>query len=256
MTGFPRRAALAGLTGALIFLSGCGMAGRDAGPPPRVFIAGDSTASAYPPERAPRQGWGQALGERFDPRVAVVNRAVSGRSTRSFIDEGHWDRLVAELAPGDWVLIQFGHNDQKAEDPRRFADPATTYRENLARFIRDVRARGAHPVLLTSVARRRFRDGRMVDTHGAWPPAMKAVAAAEGVPLLDLDAVTRARFTAVGEEGSKRHYLHVTAAEGFPAYPEGAADDTHFRAEGARLVAGMVAGAIREAGLPLARWLR
>ena len=223
---------------------------------PTLFLAGDSTVADQPEGETPQRGWGQGLRELVQPPLRLDNRARNGRSTRSFRDQGLWQQLLDALRPGDWVIIQFGHNDEKAEDPARYAPAETTYRENLARFAREVRARGAQPVLATSVARLRWdAQGDWVDTHGGYPDAVRAVAQAEGVPLLDLEARTRACFAGLGPESAARLFLHFAPGE-HPRWPAGLKDDTHFSVAGARLVAGLVADEIRRRQLPLARFLR
>lgn len=144
--------------------------------PLRVFIAGDSTSATYPEWRRPMTGWGQVLGTFFDENVEVVNRAVNGRSTKSYIDEGRLDALAAELRRGDVLLVQFGHNDEKLEDPARYTDPRVEFRDNLRRMLAVARAAGAEPVLVTPVARRRFSWGDVADTHGDWAEAVRDVA--------------------------------------------------------------------------------
>lgn len=210
-------------------------------PPPKVVIVGDSTASEYGRERYPRMGWGMALPCELDAAIAVDNRAVSGRSTKSFRDEGHWDAAVAALRPGDVMLIQFGHNDQKIEDPTRYVAPDGPFAANLTAFITEVRARGATPVLVTPVVRRRFVDARLVDTHGPYVGIVREVAAATATPLIDLKADSAAYVDALGEEGSKRIYLHYGANVQYAPYPQGVTDDAHFSETGARVIAGFVA---------------
>jgi lysophospholipase L1-like esterase/mannose-6-phosphate isomerase-like protein (cupin superfamily) len=201
----------------------------------RLVIAGDSTASAYPASRHPRTGWGQVLGEFLD--LPVENRAISGRSTRSYADEGHLAALGETLRAGDLLLIQFGHNDQKAEDPRRYADPQHDFPQGLRRFLALARERGAVPVLLTPVARREFdAEGRVRDTHGDWAAAARRVAVEEAVPLLDLDAASRRWLQALGVEGSLAYYLHEPAIA--------LADNTHFHRRGALAIACLVAEAL------------
>lgn len=200
----------------------------------RIYIAGDSTASEYPPQRHPRTGWGQVLGEFFDRRIEVRNRAVSGRSTRDYQTLGHRDALIAELNAGDLLLIQFGHNDQKADDPLRFADADGAFRVGLESLVRLARGRGARPVLLTPVARRQFdAAGHAVDTHGRWAAAVRAVAGTEDVPLVDLGDASLRALEALGVEGSRGWYLHDSAI--------GLADDTHFHRRGALAIACLVA---------------
>nr|MBP9697313.1 rhamnogalacturonan acetylesterase [Thermomonas sp.] len=161
--------------------------------PRQVFIVGDSTASEYGAERAPRQGWGMQLQSFLDPAAwQVRNHAQSGRSSRSFIEEGWLAPVERSLARGDVLLIQFGHNDEKAEDPTRYNEPAQAFPQWLARYVALARAKGATPILVTPLARRKFERGsridQLLDTHGAYPPAVRALAAREGVGLVDLTA--------------------------------------------------------------------
>lgn len=201
--------------------------------PARVFVVGDSTASAYGPERAPRTGWGQALQGFLDPAAFEVrNHARSGRSARSFEEEGWLVPVADALAAGDVLLIQFGHNDAKAEDPGRYDEPARAFPDRLRRYLALARERGAQPVLLTPVARRVFRDGEPADTHGAYAEAVRALAARESVPLIDLDRASRDWLRALGDAPSTLYYLHDPA--------QGLADDTHFNLAGATQVACLV----------------
>ncbi|HRE89897.1 MAG TPA: rhamnogalacturonan acetylesterase, partial [Myxococcota bacterium] len=138
--------------------------------------------AAYGPDR-PTWGWGMAVQDLLRPPATVENHAASGRSTKSFIAEGRWDKVRAGLMTGDFVLIQFAHNDEKKEDPKRYTDPATSFRDNLRRFIRETRERGATPLLATPVSRRKFNaQGKLTPTHGAYPDAVRAVASEEQVP--------------------------------------------------------------------------
>jgi pectinesterase len=209
-------------------------------PPRALFIAGDSTACDYPADRYPRAGWGQALPPLL-PGMPVYNEAASGRSSKSFVAERRLLDIEHCLRPGDLFLIQFGHNDEK-DDVERATDAHTTFPAYLAMYINAARARGAVPVLLTPIVRRRFVEGALVDTHGEYPKAVRALAAERGVKLIDLEALTRAAVQQLGEEGSKGWFLHVEA--GHRNYPDGEADDSHLRYDGARAVAEMVAGGI------------
>jgi lysophospholipase L1-like esterase/quercetin dioxygenase-like cupin family protein len=205
----------------------------------RVFIAGDSTASAYPAERAPREGWGMRLQPYLRDGWDVHNHAQSGRSARSFVEQGWLDGIAAGLRAGDVLLVQFGHNDAKVEDPARYSDPAVAYPQWLARYVALARERGATPVLVTPVARRKFDGGQLLDTHGPYPPAMRELAAREGLVLVDLTAASMAWLRALGDAGSKPYYLHVPEQR--------LADDTHFSAAGADAVACLLAATWREA---------
>ncbi|MCC8019046.1 MAG: rhamnogalacturonan acetylesterase [Rikenellaceae bacterium] len=220
----------------------------------RVLLAGDSTVQDADHQRTPDWGWGQVLSRFFDDGVEVVNIAAGGRSTRTFIEEGRWDSLINLTRAGDYVFIQFGHNDPK--EGNKYASPAD-YRRNLERFVDDARARGATPVLVTPVTRRRFDDeGNVPFTHGDYPGVVRDVAEAKNVPLADLKTKSRRILMEHGEEGSKRIYLHLAPGEN-PIRPDGLEDNTHFSEYGAMLMAGVIADFIRSEGLtPLADHLR
>lgn len=221
-----------------------------------VHMVGDSTMADKPdPARNPERGWGQMLPRFLAPEVTVRNHAVNGRSTKSFIDEGRWDRVVERLRPGDYVLIQFGHNDQKRQDPARYTDPHTTYRRNLERFVRDTRARGAVPVLFSSIVRRKFdARGVLEDTHGDYPRVTREVAEELGVPFVDLRRMSEELVQRAGVEGSKPLFLWLRPGES-ALHPEGRQDDTHLSVAGATEVARLAAAAIRDSGLPLGRFV-
>jgi acetyl esterase/lipase/lysophospholipase L1-like esterase len=224
----------------LALCAGSLLFGRDAGRPVRLFLAGDSTmADKAPAPENPEHGWGEVLQFFFDGSISVDNRALNGRSTLSFRSEGHWDALLGDLTEGDWALIQFGHNDEKSQDPARYAEAHTAYRENLVRFIREVRARGGNPLLATPIVRRLFDGtGQLVPTHGDYPEVMREAARSENVPLIDLEARTRAFVQRLGEAGSKDFYLWP--AEGkYARFPKGTEDNTHLSLWGASLVAQM-----------------
>ncbi|MCB1058233.1 MAG: hypothetical protein KDD11_22265 [Acidobacteria bacterium] len=222
---------------------------------PTLFLAGDSTMADKPDLELPERGWGQLLRELVRPPLTVDNRAVNGRSTKSFLDEGRWYALLAALEPGDWVLIEFGHNDEKIADPTRYTAPDGAYRANLERFVRETRAKGGHPILATPVVRRRFDEASaFYDSHGEYPRVVREVARAEGVPLLEMEARTRELVEALGEEGSKALYQHFEPGE-HPRLPEGRHDDTHFSELGARRVAELAVREIARLRLPLARYL-
>ena len=143
----------------------------------QVFIAGDSTASQYGTERAPREGWGQQLQTFLDEDAFMVrNHAQSGRSSRSFIEQGWFDGIARELKQGDVLLIQFGHNDEKIEDPTRYNEPSQAFPQWLTRYLTLAREKGATPILITPLARRKFDHGQLLDTHGLYSQAVRALA--------------------------------------------------------------------------------
>ncbi len=204
-----------------------------------VFVAGDSLASAYAEEEQPRAGWGQALSLFVGGDVRVVDEAWPGESTRTFLEEGRLDRIVAAVEPGDLVVVSFGHNDQMPD--RRHTDPATTYRDHLRTFVERTRDAGGTPVLVTPVERRRFDDaGHAVTTLGDYPAAMREVADATGTDLVDLHRLTLARWERLGPAGTRAEFLWLDPGVA-PVYPDGVHDATHLQAAGAVAVARLVA---------------
>ncbi|GAB4062913.1 GDSL-type esterase/lipase family protein [Uliginosibacterium sediminicola] len=259
----------------------------------RVFIAGDSTASNYDPQVLPRMGWGQVFQRKIKDGAAVrvVNVAQSGRSSRSFINEGWFGMIAANIRKGDYLLVQFGHNDEKcgnnpvapppARDgidianlctyPGNSADiPAEmSFRKTLEKYIKLAQDKGATPVLITPVTRRSFKSGQIGGTThtyskglfpGDYSQTIRDTAQANKVALVDLDARSMAFFNQVGEEASLDYYLAVDTTK-YPYYvgltgARNKPDNTHFQERGAETVAGLVADGLREAGLPLAKELK
>ncbi len=213
-----------------------------------VFIAGDSTAANKADNRRPETGWGEMLEKKFKSgTVKVDNRAMNGRSTTSFIAEGRWKALVDSVKNGDFVFIQFGHNDQKKDKPAVYASPEA-YKANLWGFVKDVRAKGATPILMTSIARRRFENGKVVRTHGDYPELVKAVAKDHNVVLIDMERKTDAILARDGEESSKKLFLHLKVGE-HANYPNGVEDNTHLSPYGADVVAELAMDGIKESML-------
>jgi DNA sulfur modification protein DndE len=237
----------------LLLLSLLGLA--PAGPRPAIFLVGDSTMADKPLADNPERGWGQLLPACFEPDIRIKNYAVNGRSTKSFIDEHRWDSVLAQLHTGDWVMIQFGHNDAKVSDSTRYAAPHGAYKANLERFVKEARAKGANPVLITPVARRKFTNGILEDTHGEYPAVVRAVAAAMQVPLIDLQQRSQALLTADGEAGSVKMFK-TTPAGHYLSLPQGVTDNTHFSGYGAAKIAALVADEIRRQQLPLTAYLK
>ena len=215
-----------------------------------VFTIGDSTMADKKAEVAPETGWCQALPSFLAENIQVKNRAVNGRSTKSYITEGRWKAVCDSLQPGDYLFIQFGHNDAKIQDTTRYAEPHTTYKANLQRFVMESRAKGAIPVLFTSIVRRKFENGLLVDTHGDYPVVVRQLAAELQVPLVDLQLLTAGAVTALGEEESKKIYLWTPPTTRFP---DGRKDDTHLCAEGANLFARLAVQQLKTLNIPLAK---
>jgi len=203
-----------------------------AGAAGRIFIAGDSTASEYGIERAPRAGWGMALPGFFGANREVRNHALSGRSSRSFIEQGALDAIARELRRGDVLLIQFGHNDARVEDPARYTEPLNAFPQWLMRYVTTARERGATPILITPLARRVFDHGQLLDTHGAYAIAVRELAQRERIGLIDLTATSMDWLRALGDEASRHYYMHVPEQQQH--------DDTHLQWHGATAVACLV----------------
>ena len=216
-----------------------------------VFVAGDSTVTDQGGE--PWGGWGQMLPRFFQPGVAVANYAGSGRALFSFRGERRLEKIHAVMKPGDYLFIQFGHNDQK--DKAEGAGPFTTYQANLKQYVAATRAKGGIPVLVTPMERRRWSDGKPGETLGAYAEAVRQVAAEDKVALVDLHAMSLRLYGALGEEGSKRAFVHYPANT-FPGRAEKLADNTHHNAYGAYELARCVVEGIRQSVPELAARLR
>lgn len=214
-----------------------------------VFLAGDSTVTNQ--EREPFAAWGQALPRFFGAGVAVANHAHSGESLRSFAGERRLAKIEESIRPGDFLFVQFAHNDQKPGASH--VEPFTTYTEELRRHIKLARDKGATPVLVTSMHRRRFDEaGKIVNTLGDYPEAVRRLARAENVALIDLHAASRTLYEAMGVEPSKRAFVHVPAGV-YPGQTEAIQDNTHFSDYGAYELARCVADGIRAAVPALAK---
>lgn len=199
---------------------------------PTLYLAGDSTVTDQ--AEAPSASWGQMLPRFFAPRIAVANHAESGETLKSFVTELRFDKLLANLRNGDWVMIQFGHNDEKVQWPQTYVDAANTYRSWLRTYLAEVRRRGATPILVTSPERRNFdAAGHIVPSHGDYPEAVRQVAREEGVALIDLTAMSSRFYEALGPDLAPR------------AFADGGKDKTHHDEYGAYALARMVIEGLR-----------
>lgn len=241
-----------------------------------VYMIGDSTMANKSLDAGNQErGWGHVLGGYFTEDVRVENHAVNGRSSKSFIDEGRWDAVVNKIRPGDYVFIQFGHNDEKA-DPKRHTDPGTTFDENLRKFVRETRAKGGIPVLFNSIVRRNFganpqavaaddvrseqsddivEGDTLVDTHGKYLDSPRNVAREMGVTFIDLNKATKELVESMGVEGSKELFMWIPKGVS-PACPKGRQDNTHLNVYGARKVAKLAAQAIEKQIPELGKYVR
>jgi lysophospholipase L1-like esterase len=237
----------------LLFLFSCSAEARK---PITIYLAGDSTMAEKRPEKRPETGWGERLQKFFKKdSVRVENHAANGRSTRTFIEEGRWQAIIEKLKKGDYVFIQFGHNDGAVEKPDRYTSPED-YRRNLIRFVNEVSTRGATPVLLTPVVRRRFyENGNFYDVHGVYPNIVREVAREHRVALIDMHRLSEQLIKRYGAEESRKLFLQLRPGEN-SNYPKGIEDNTHFSPEGAEIIARLAADAISELNLGLARYLK
>jgi lysophospholipase L1-like esterase len=225
---------------------------------PTLYTIGDSTmADKIKPDENPEKGWCQVLPSFFDlNKITIDNRAVNGRSTRSFINEKRWESVYKSLKKGDYVFIQFGHNDEKIADSTRYTNPHTAYRYNLIRFVTEAREKGAIPILFSSIARRNFNEhGVLVGTHGEYPIEARLVAQEFNVPFIDLGYFSEVLEQWYGPEKSKDLHLHFKAGE-HPYYPEGKTDDTHLSYKGALEIAKIVVAELTKMNLDIATRLR
>jgi lysophospholipase L1-like esterase len=217
----------------------------------KLYLVGDSTMSVKEVKAYPETGWGMPFAYFFDSSVMVDNRARNGRSTKSFMAENLWQPIVNELREGDYVFIQFGHNDEAKEKAERYSPPEL-FKSNLLKYVSDTRSKKAIPVLITPVSRRRFdKDGKAIETHAEYSPLVKEIAVAQNVLLIDLDRKSQELYQQFGPENSKLLFLQLKPGE-HPNYPEGKNDNTHFSELGARLIAQLVLAEIKSLKLELA----
>jgi lysophospholipase L1-like esterase len=218
---------------------------------PTIYLAGDSTVVDQ--DKEPWAAWGQILPAFFNDKIAVANDAESGETLRSFVGERRFDKIFTTLHQGDYLFMQFAHNDQK---PGAGLVPIPQYKELLTKYISMARDKGAHPVLVTSMNRRSFAaDGTITQTLAGYPDAMREVAKEQNVPLIDLNAMSKTLFEAMGPDGTLKAFVHYPANT-FPEQADELKDDTHFNSYGAMELAKCVIEAIRQLGLPIAKDIR
>jgi lysophospholipase L1-like esterase len=207
-------------------------------------MAGDSTMAVKQPRAFPETGWGMPFVYFWDSSITVIDKAKNGASTKTFIADGLWESIMQNAEAGDYIFIQFGHNDEVPT--KRSFTTENEFRSNLIKFISDSRSKNAIPVLLTPVARRKFDStGQIEGTHEAYSQLVRNVAAEEKVILIDLDKKSQALYQQLGMEKSQLLFLHLQKGE-HPNYPHGKEDNTHFSELGARLIAQLVLHGIKE----------
>lgn len=224
---------------------------------PTLFLIGDSTmANKENPDKNPEHGWGQVLPQFLTTGIEVQNHAMNGRSSKSFRTEGRWDKVDKQLKKGDFVVIQFGHNDQKLKDSTKFTNPHTQYRANLERYVNETRAKGATPILMTSIVRRNFNEnGVLIDTHSDYPLVVRMVANDMKVAFVDLQLLTEQMEISNGPEKSKLLHLHFKEGEN-SYYPKGKADDTHLSKLGAETVAKLALKSLKSLKIGLENYIK
>jgi lysophospholipase L1-like esterase len=203
-----------------------------------IWLIGDSTMSIKETKAYPETGWGMPFVYFWDSTVTVDNRAKNGRSTSSFMKEGLWEPVMKQMQEGDYVFVQFGHNDEVPT--KKTYTTEAEFKANLEKYVDDARSKKANPVLLTPVARRKFDEaGKVVGTHDVYAQIVRDVAKEKSVPLIDLDKEGQELLQSFGVENSKLLFNQLKPGE-HPNYPEGKEDNTHFNELGARLIAEIV----------------
>ena len=217
----------------------------------RLWLIGDSTMANKQPTAYPETGWGMKFQQFFDSNYVVVdNRALNGRSTLSFRNEGRWKPVMDSIQPDDYVFIEFGHNDEKVENPNTGVNHET-FKANLTRYVEETRDRKGIPVLMTPIARRSFKNGGLQNTHKGYPDVIRSLADSLKVPMIDMEQKTAALLTSLGDEQSKQLFNYVDS--GNVNYPKGVKDNTHLSPVGAEKVAGLAVEGIKELKLGLVK---
>ncbi|EJI84916.1 GntR family transcriptional regulator [Alishewanella aestuarii B11] len=223
--------------------------------PARLHLVGDSTMSVKINPAYPERGWGELLPAFMLSQLTIINHAANGRSTRRFINEGRWQLLLSELSAGDYVLIQFGHNDQKIADPTRYAAPDSDYQAFLRQFVADIRAKNAIPLLASSICRRNFNsDGVLIRDLNAYAEATAQVAAELTVSFFDLQQQSCDFIENAGLAGSQPYFIQIPA-DLYRKYPDGSTDNTHLTLQGAAKIAQFFVRELKRQQHPLAAYI-
>jgi lysophospholipase L1-like esterase len=201
----------------------------------RIFMIGDSTMQFNNINRYPQTGWGQVLPMFLRDEVFVYDYAKNGRSTKSFIDEGRFSHVLSLMEKGDYLICQFGHNDEKLQDPLRGTHPFDDFQKNFKYFYEEATKKGCHVIFLTSICRRNFENGHIKDTHKDYPKALLELSKELNVTCIDMNKITMDIYEELGEEATKK--FHMIFDKGvYQNYPEGKDDSTHLRFDGAVMV--------------------
>lgn len=220
-----------------------------------IWMIGDSTMSKKEVKAFPETGWGMPFSNFWDSTVTIENRAANGRSTKSFLAENRWQPILDKIRPGDYVLIQFGHNDESEEKGKRYSTPSE-FKANLKKYVTEARNKKAVPILFTPVGRRKFdSNGHVMETHAEFAELVKQVGKENMVYVMDLNAKSKELYEQLGPINSKLLFNYVQPGE-HPNYPDGKEDDTHFNELGARRIAELILQEIRDQFPELAKRIR
>lgn len=211
----------------------------------RIYLAGDSTVQSYKKESAPQAGWGQFIANHFTDNVSFINRAIGGRSSKSFVKEGRLDAIFEDIQAGDYLFIQMGHNDSTKSKPERYTEPYSEYKEYLMKYVQGARERDAIPVLITPVGRLHMEDGVFLNDFKDYCAAMKQAAVQEDAVLIDLMEKSLQHYGELGYD--KTRELFMVSING--------TDHTHFTEQGARHIAALVAQGVEACGLPISQFV-
>jgi len=220
-----------------------------------IWLIGDSTMAWKKPQNEPESGWGEGLKHFINGRATVHNHAASGRSSKSFVDEKRWQAVLDSIQPGDYVVIQFGHNDEKPAASLH-TDPFTTYKEYLKKFVDETRAKKGIPIICSSIIRRHFDSaGNLKNTHGDYIEASRQVAAEANANFIDMEAKSRKLVTEMGPEKSKSLFLFCKPGE-YPTRPDGVQDSTHLNHHGSRQIAALFVEGLKEQKIKLKKFTK
>lgn len=215
----------------------------------KIFMMGDSTMKYNNIYTYPQTGWGQVLHLFTKNDYIIEDHAENGRSTKSFIDEGRFDVILNKMSKGDFVICQFGHNDEK-DDPKRYTEPYGSYQQNLKYFADEVTKKGGHIVFATSITRHKFEDGKCINSHLQYPQAMIDFCNDNNYTCIDLNKLTIDLYSNLGEEASKKLHM-IFPANTFKAYPEGKDDHSHLVFDGAKTICELFVMAIAKTNDPI-----
>lgn len=223
---------------------------------PAIFIVGDSTAAKKLPEKRPEAGWGEYLHEYFNSEITIQNNAMNGRSTKSFLEEGLFSEVEKNFQRGDYLFIQFGHNDQKLKDPSRYTQPFFEYQDNLTLMVQAAREKEVEPFIFSSVTRRVFEQSQVDQTNlGEYPQAALELAKKLNIIGIDIFSKSCSLLNKLGKEQSQLLFLHLEP-EINVNYPEGVADNTHFNERGAKVIAELIVQELKGKSTTLQKYIK